>query len=126
MNARSGHRQIPPITAEKQRSASDPDVSAWVSANAGSGKTTVLSRRVIRLLLKGVSPQRILCLTFTKAAAANKPNRIFANLGRWTALPDDQLTAELRDIEGRAPLPSDLVKARQAFAHAIETPEGWP
>ena len=62
--------QIPADTLDAQSRASDPKNSAWVSANAGSGKTFVLARRVIRLLLAGTEPSRILCLTFTKAAAA--------------------------------------------------------
>ena len=68
-----------------QRQASDPAISAWVSANAGSGKTYVLAQRVIRLLLDGTDPAKILCLTFTKAAAANMANRVFGELARWTA-----------------------------------------
>ena len=68
--------------ATAQRAASDPAVSAWVSANAGSGKTHVLAQRVIRLLLDGVEPAKILCLTFTKAAAANMANRVFDTLRR--------------------------------------------
>src|SRR5215204_3141307 len=72
--------------ATAQITASDPSASAWVSANAGSGKTHVLAQRVIRLLLDGVPPGKILCLTFTKAAAANMANRVFETLGKWTAL----------------------------------------
>ena len=56
-------------TQSRQHRASDPRASAWVSANAGSGKTYVLTQRVVRLLLDGVPPSKILCLTFTKAAA---------------------------------------------------------
>jgi ATP-dependent helicase/nuclease subunit A len=68
---------IPPRTIAEQGRASDPRASAWVSANAGSGKTHVLAQRVIRLLLRGAEPSRILCLTYTKAAAANMANRVF-------------------------------------------------
>ena len=74
-------RVIPAATASMQQNqASDPAVSAWVSANAGAGKTHVLAQRVIRLLLDGVDPSKILCLTFTKAAAANMANRVFTTL----------------------------------------------
>ena len=73
---------IPADTQRRQAAASDPSASAWVSANAGSGKTTVLARRVIRLLLAGVAPARVLCLTFTKAAAAEMSNRIFEVLAK--------------------------------------------
>ena len=69
--------QIPPEILDAQRVASDPALSAWVSANAGSGKTHVLAQRVIRLLLRGTPPEKILCLTYTKAAAANMANRVF-------------------------------------------------
>src|SRR6266478_4434756 len=74
-----------------QVEASDPALSAWVTANAGSGKTHVLAQRVIRLLLDGVDPAKILCITFTKAAAANMANRVFDELRRWTALDDASL-----------------------------------
>ena len=73
-------RIIPDTVRDVQIAASDPNVSAWVAANAGSGKTHVLAQRVIRLLLSGVEPARILCITFTKAAAANMANRVFDRL----------------------------------------------
>ena len=79
-----------------QSEVSDPGVSAWVAANAGSGKTHVLAQRVINLLLDGVAPEKILCLTFTKAAAANMAKRVFDTLGRWTTLDD----AALDDVIG--------------------------
>ena len=81
-------RIIPEAVLRLQITASDPAVSAWVAANAGSGKTHVLAQRVIRLLLDGVDPAKILCITFTKAAAANMANRVFDELRRWTALDD--------------------------------------
>src|SRR5262249_45508677 len=73
--------------------ASDPEVSAWVAANAGAGKTYTLANRVARLLLADAEPQKILCLTFTKAAAAEMQTRLFYQLGEWSMLPD----AKLRD-----------------------------
>src|SRR5690606_25883934 len=85
--------QVPPKTIFDQQRAARPDASAWVSANAGSGKTKVLADRVMRLLLAGTEPSRILCLTFTKAAAANMENRIFAELGKWVRLDDEALAA---------------------------------
>ena len=87
--------------AARRSRPSDPDVSAWVSANAGSGKTHVLAQRVIRLLLDGVDPAKILCITFTKAAAANMANRVFDTLARWTALDDAALDAAIREIGER-------------------------
>ena len=84
-------REAPAPTRLAQQRASDPTSSAWVSANAGSGKTHVLVQRVLRLLLDDVPPSRILCLTFTKAAAANMSARVFRELGKWTTLSDEEL-----------------------------------
>src|SRR3979409_2667501 len=81
----------------RQTRAADPASSAFVSANAGSGKTHVLVQRVIRLLLNGVPPEKILCITFTKAAAANMAERVFSTLGHWVTLDDDALNAAIRD-----------------------------
>ena len=89
-------RAIPDDVLARQREASDPAVSAWVSANAGSGKTYVLAQRVIRLLLGGTDPAKILCLTFTKAAAANMANRVFETLRTWTLLDDATLEKAMR------------------------------
>ena len=91
-------RKIPDSVRDVQIAASDPDVSAWVAANAGSGKTHVLAQRVIRLLLSGVEPARILCITFTKAAAANMANRVFDRLAAWTALDDPALDDAMKKI----------------------------
>ena len=98
---------------QAQIRASDPEVSAWVSANAGAGKTHVLTQRVIRLLLDGVDPGKILCLTFTKAAAANMANRVFDTLSRWTALDDAQLAKAITETEGKPPSGSRLLRARR-------------
>src|SRR5580692_13218167 len=78
--------------------ASDPEISAWVAANAGAGKTYTLANRVARLLLADAEPKKILCLTFTKAAAAEMQHRLFKQLGEWAMLPDDVLTARIGDI----------------------------
>jgi len=102
--------------------ASDPDVSAWVAANAGAGKTYTLANRVARLLLGDAEPQKILCLTFTKAAAAEMQGRLFGQLGEWSMLPDDELRNRIVKIGGDAH--SDLAKARRLFAAALETPGG--
>src|SRR6188508_2151566 len=88
-------RPIPESVIADQHAASDPAVSAWVSANAGAGKTHVLAQRVIRLLLDGTNPGKILCLTFTKAAAANMANRIFGTLSGWTSQDDAALDKEI-------------------------------
>ncbi|MEM9496908.1 MAG: double-strand break repair helicase AddA [Pseudomonadota bacterium] len=111
--------------SHRQISAADPDRSTWLSANAGSGKTKVLTDRVTRLLLEGTDPQNILCLTFTKAAAAEMQNRLFKQLGSWAMLPDQQLDDALRTLGvdpdmGKA----RRVQARRLFARSIETPGG--
>ncbi|MBS1182119.1 MAG: addA [Proteobacteria bacterium] len=116
--------KIPAATRQTQLLATDPAASAFVSANAGSGKTWVLTRRVIRLLLDGVDPGRILCLTFTKAAAAEMSGRIFDELGRWAGLADDELIKVLSDLEGGLVASDRLAPARRLFARAIETPGG--
>src|SRR4051812_26609506 len=116
-------RIIPPPVRDAQARASDPSASAFVSANAGSGKTHVLVQRVIRLLLAGVPPERILCLTFTKAAAANMAERVFTTLGHWVTLDDDALDAAIRDA-GIADPRKFRKSARELFASALETPGG--
>ena len=95
-------RKIPDAVIARQIEASDPAVSAWVSANAGSGKTYVLAQRVIRLLLDGTDPAKILCLTYTKAAAANMANRVFERLAGWTTLDDAALEKEIRQDRAEA------------------------
>ncbi|MFG1477059.1 double-strand break repair helicase AddA [Xanthobacter sp. V4C-4] len=108
----------------RQSLASDPAHSAWVSANAGSGKTHVLARRVIRLLLDGVAPARILCLTYTKAAAANMANRVLGILGRWVGLDDAGLDVELAAATGTPVTAALRARGRRLFALALETPGG--
>src|SRR5436190_16160544 len=117
-------RIIPDAVTERQIEASDPGRSAFVAANAGSGKTHVLAQRVIRLLLSGVDPARILCITFTKAAAANMANRVFDTLRTWTLLDDAALEKAMRaagatNVDGKL-----RRRARQLFALALETPGG--
>ncbi len=124
MSADAATGGIDAQTLHSQRIATDPEGSAWVSANAGSGKTFVLSRRVIRLLLAGVEPGRILCLTFTKAAAAEMARRVFGELGRWTTLSDDALREALAELSDRPPDEATLAHARRLFAAALETPGG--
>lgn len=106
-----------------RRSATVPRESVWVSANAGAGKTTLLRDRVIRMLLEGVSPDRILCLTYTKAAAAEMQDRIFDELARWVSLPDEELKTVVEGLTGGL-APAQLRRARALFAEAIETPGG--
>jgi ATP-dependent helicase/nuclease subunit A len=117
-------RIIPPNVRDTQARASDPTASSFVSANAGSGKTHVLVQRVIRLLLDDVPPEKILCITFTKAAAANMAERVFTTLGHWVTLDDDALDAAIR--EAGIPNPNARLRksARKLFACALETPGG--
>ena len=125
----SGKLDIPLPVRAQQRSASDPATSAWVSANAGSGKTHVLTQRVLRLLLAGVAPSGILCLTFTKTAAANMAAKVFETLAAWTGLDDAALASaivELGDARagpGRARLRPPPVRARHRDAGRIEDPD---
>jgi ATP-dependent helicase/nuclease subunit A len=108
-----------------QISAARPDTSTWLSANAGSGKTRVLTDRVARLLLDEVRPQHILCLTYTRAAASEMQNRLFRRLGEWAMMEDDALRAALRDLGVLRDIPpKQLREARTLFAQAIETPGG--
>jgi len=104
-----------------QTIAADPKVSAFLTANAGSGKTSTLVNRVARLLLNGARPERILCVTYTKAAAAEMQGRLFERLGGWAVADDATLAADLADI-GESP--HDLGRARALFAGALETPGG--
>ncbi|MCB1433583.1 MAG: UvrD-helicase domain-containing protein, partial [Alphaproteobacteria bacterium] len=113
-----------PKASQKQRAASDPHVTAWVNANAGSGKTHVLVDRVVRLMLDGVEPSRIMCLTFTKAAAAEMANRLFDRLSAWITLDDEALVDQLTALGQTAPDGASLERARQLFTRALETPGG--
>ena len=121
----SGQGAAPHEATLAQVRASAPGASAWVAANAGSGKTSVLTRRVARLLLDGCRPEKILCLTYTRAAAAEMQARLFQLLGRWSLQPDATLAGTLTDLGlPGAPDHSDLRRARKLFAEALETPGG--
>ena len=85
---------------DPQRTAADPAISAFVTANAGSGKTKTLIDRVARLLLAGVDPEKVLCVTYTKAAAAEMQRRLFGRLGDWSVMADEPLTKRLTELEG--------------------------
>ena len=119
-----GKLVIPSTTRRYQAQAADPRRSIWVGANAGSGKTFVLTQRVLRLLLTGVNPQSILCLTYTKAAAAEMRSRVAEKLAEWAVMPQGELLKALKEIEGPK-VDDDLVnRARTLFARALETPGG--
>src|SRR6516165_677462 len=111
-------------TEQQQHRASDPAVSVWVSANAGWGKTHVLAQLVVRPLLRGVPPSKILCLTFTKAAAANMADKVFKTLGDWTRLDDEGLRRAILATGAPEATPATLSLARKLFARTVETPGG--
>ena len=113
---------LPNDATAAQIEAATPTASTWLSANAGSGKTRVLTDRVARLLLMGVDPQNILCLTFTKAAAAEMQNRLFKRLGEWAMMEAGALRQQLQELGPEQP--DELAHARRLFARAIETPGG--
>jgi ATP-dependent helicase/nuclease subunit A len=119
---------IPDAVRHKQAQASDPTCSVFVAANAGSGKTHVLAQRVIRLMLDGapggVDPSRILCITFTKAAAANMAARVYDRLRSWIALDDGALDAAMRELGVTNIDAAKRARARSLFAAALETPGG--
>ncbi|MCY4481121.1 MAG: double-strand break repair helicase AddA [Rhodospirillales bacterium] len=107
-----------------QHRASDPAASVWVGASAGTGKTKVLTDRVLRLLLGGTAPERILCLTFTRAAAAEMALRITRELARWTVADDETLTAALSGLTGARPSRATGDRARRLFAAVLDVPDG--
>lgn len=130
----SDSRQLDPNIM--QRAASDPDASVWVNASAGTGKTKVLTDRLIRLMLPrtpladgqfrdGTPPHRILCLTYTKAGAGEMLNRIMETLSKWSAMSDESLSNCLEhDVLGHPPTPAQKQKARSLFAEVVDTPGG--
>ena len=127
MSAMTEHKSIEielERTRRRQADAADPAASVWVSANAGTGKTHVLTMRVLRLLLAGTPPERILCLTYTKAAAAEMAKRVFLSLSKWVMLPQAELERALLDFLGRPPEPGEIALARTLFTRATETPGG--
>ena len=112
------------LATDAQRRATTPDHSAWVEANAGTGKTKVLTDRVTRLLLNEVKPERILCLTFTKAAAAEMRNRLAHQLGRWALTDEATLDGSIAKLIDKAPTPAQRVVARRLFARVLDAPGG--
>lgn len=121
---RIAQEQAKALADAEQRRAGNPATSAWTSASAGTGKTTVLVSRVLRLLVDGVRPERILCITYTKAAAAEMANRIDAELSRWAVAAEDRLVDLLTGLTGAPPDARRLDRARGLFAQVLETPGG--
>nr|WP_196504939.1 double-strand break repair helicase AddA [Aestuariivirga litoralis] len=123
MSASTEPKKLLAATPEQMRAA-DPEQSVWVSANAGSGKTHVLVERVIRLLLSGAAPDSILCITYTKAAAAEMSARLFKRLGSWTAMSDAELAEAITLMGADGHDKAVLSRARILFTEALETPGG--
>ena len=115
-------RPLPRLKGD-QAAASDPQAHVWLSASAGTGKTQVLSARVFRLLLQGVEPSAILCLTFTKAGAAEMAHRVNARLAAWVRLPETVLAADLHAL-GEPGDPPQRARARTLFAKVLDAPGG--
>lgn len=118
------HRDDPIDPDEPQRGASDPGASVWVAASAGTGKTKVLSDRVLRLMLSGTEPRRILCLTYTRAAAAEMANRIAHRLGEWATADDTRLEEALSKLLGSSATDAQRHRARTLFATVLDAPGG--
>ena len=106
------------------KAVAQASASAWVSANAGSGKTYVLVTRLVALMLSGVAPEKLLCLTYTRSAAAEMQERLFALLSDWTLMSDAKLAAEIEARLEMTPDAQNLRLARTLFARALETPGG--
>ena len=123
---------IPPARAAEsdpaanQRLASDPAASVWVAASAGTGKTKVLTERILALLLEGIAPERILALTFTKTAAAEMASRIAERLGPWAAMAEADLEKETAALLGRPASVAEKNRARRLFARVLDVPGGMP
>ncbi|MFT5438721.1 MAG: ATP-dependent helicase/nuclease subunit A [Alphaproteobacteria bacterium] len=113
-----------PDPGDAQRRAANPVSSVWVSASAGTGKTKVLTDRVLSLLLSGTAPHKILCLTFTRAAAAEMANRVNRSLAEWAVVKDDKLRESITDLTGAPPDDDAMARARMLFAEVLETPGG--
>ena len=110
--------------SRQQEAASDPGVSVFVSANAGTGKTKLLTDRVLRLMLDGSPPESILCVTYTRAAAAEMQNRISARLAEWTVMTSDDLAKDLGRMGIAVPSQSMLRNARSLFAEILDSDDG--
>ena len=125
MNAPGFDDTIRAAASDAQKRAAHHGVSVFVEANAGSGKTRVLVDRVVNILLQGVAPEEILCVTYTKAAAAEMKDRLFTRLGRWSVAGAEELERDLKEQLGHDDLPVGQIEdARRLFARALETPGG--
>lgn len=119
----NGHASMEELNIDRSV-ATDPGYNIWVTANAGAGKTHILSERVIRLLVAKVAPSKILCLTYTNAAASEMKLRVFRRLAKWAILSDEDLKAELLELDSKLNIEASLKYARQLFAKVQDTPGG--
>ncbi|MGH7028979.1 MAG: UvrD-helicase domain-containing protein, partial [Stellaceae bacterium] len=110
--------------APAARREAGPKSSVWVSASAGTGKTTVLTERLLRLMLDGTAPARVLCLTFTRAAAAEMANRLDSRLAEWATMPPGALAQALLKLTGEFPGEETIARARRLFALVLDAPGG--
>ncbi|MEZ5935044.1 MAG: double-strand break repair helicase AddA [Alphaproteobacteria bacterium] len=113
-----------PRPTKQQHLAADPACSVWVSASAGTGKTRVLSNRLLRLLVDGADPAGVLCLTYTKAGAAEMARRVQDDLARLAAMAEDALVADLEGLIGRAPRAAEMVRAKNGLLQVLDLPAG--
>lgn len=122
---------IAPDPNKPQNTAATPENIVWVSASAGSGKTKVLTDRVLRLLLpdpaerwQGTPPHRLLCITYTKAGAAEMALRVNDKLGKWAVMPEPQLAEDLAKLTGETPRAGMIAASRKLFADVLDCPGG--
>ncbi|MBM3590761.1 MAG: double-strand break repair helicase AddA, partial [Alphaproteobacteria bacterium] len=109
---------INPIKIQQQ--ASDPNLSVWVMASAGSGKTKVLTDRILRLLLDGVEPHKILCLTYTKVASIEMQKRLYSELQKWAICDENELIDKLFNLCGKKPNHFLIIKARSLLISNLD------
>ncbi|MFN5351857.1 MAG: UvrD-helicase domain-containing protein, partial [Alphaproteobacteria bacterium] len=101
--------------SEIQNQASNPNFCVWVSASAGSGKTSLLKNRYLRLILSGVPIEKILCITYTNAGTNEMKERILADIKKWQNLSDEELKENLNSLLFKRPTATEINNARKAF-----------
>ncbi|XDZ65185.1 double-strand break repair helicase AddA [Alphaproteobacteria bacterium LSUCC0684] len=121
---RSLRQEVIASATAAQHAAADPMSSVWVSANAGTGKTRVLTNRILRLLLGGARAADILAVTYTRAAAAEMRNRLYERLSKWAVVPESELTDSIRLVGVERPSQKEIARARQLFTLLLDDPVG--
>ena len=120
----SNRKEVIAAATEAQHAAADPQSSVWVSANAGTGKTRVLTNRILRLLLGGARAADILAVTYTRAAAAEMRNRLYDNLSKWAVINESELIEAIHRIGVERPSQHQISRARQLFTLLLDDPVG--